>query len=93
MKKEDVLELVDLAKLTSLLEGLKGHEVIVRKKPAIDWKKVACIIAAIAAVCGAAYAVYRFIIRDRDEDFTDDFDDWDDDGDFFDDDVDDLEEE
>ena len=94
IKKEDVLDLVDLSKLTNLLNGVKEKEIVVKEKKCVDWKKVACVVAVIAAAAGVAYAIYRYFKKDSQDAFMDDFDDWDDDELFEEDaDVEDLEEE
>ena len=90
MKKEDVMELIDMTKLTNMINGLKDKEIVVKEKHTINWKKVACVVGVIAAVAGVAYAIYRYFKKDYE-------DDWDDDEDLFEDDaeedVEDLEEE
>ena len=97
MKKEDVMELIDMTKLTNMINGLKDKEIVVKEKHTINWKKVACVVGVIAAVAGVAYAIYRYFKKDYEDEFMDDFDDWDDDEDLFEDDaeedVQDLEEE
>ena len=97
MKKEDVMELIDMTKLTNMINGLKDKEIVVKEKHTINWKKVACVVGVIAAVAGVSYAIYRYFKKDYEDEFMDDFDDWDDDEDLFEDDaeedVEDLEEE
>ena len=60
MKKEDVMELIDMTKLTNMINGLKDKEIVVKEKHTINWKKVACVVGVIAAVAGVAYAIYRY---------------------------------
>ena len=97
MKKEDVMELIDMTKLTNMINGLKDKEIVVKEKHTINWKKDACVVGVIAAVAEVAYAIYRYFKKDYEDEFMDDFDDWDDDEDLFEDDaeedVEDLEEE
>ena len=97
MKKEDVMELIDLTKLTNMINNMKEKEIVVKEKHTCDWKKIACVVGVVAAVAGVAFAIYRYFKKDYEDEFMDDFDDWDDDEDFFEDytekDVDDLEEE
>ena len=81
MKKEDVMELIDMTKLTNMINGLKDKEIVVKEKHTINWKKVACVVGVIAAVAGVAYAIYRYFKKDYEDEFMDDFDDWDDDED------------
>lgn len=75
MSKEDLMELIDLSKLTNLLGNVKQKEIIVKEEKGVCWKKVVAIIAAIAAVAGAAYAIYRYFHKDMEDEFMDDFDD------------------
>ena len=39
MKKEDVMELIDMTKLTNMINGLKDKEIVVKEKHTINWKK------------------------------------------------------
>jgi uncharacterized membrane protein YebE (DUF533 family) len=93
IKKEDIMELIDLSKLTSLLDKVRGTEIVVTEKKSFDWKKLFAVIGVIAAVAGIAYAVYRYFSKDYEDEFLDDFDDEDEDDLFEDKDVEDLEEE
>jgi uncharacterized membrane protein YebE (DUF533 family) len=94
IKKEDIMELIDLSKLTSLLDKVRGTEIVVTEKKSFDWKKLFAVIGVIAAVAGIAYAVYRYFSKDYEDEFLDDFDDDEDEDDLFEDkDVEDLEEE
>ena len=79
MSKEDLMELIDLSKLTNLLGNVKKKEIVVKEKKECCWKQVLCIVAVIAAIAGVAYAVYRYFNRDLEDEFMDDFEDWDDD--------------
>lgn len=96
IKKEDIMELIDLSKLTSLLDKVRGTEIVVTEKKSFDWKKLFAVIGVIAAVAGIAYAVYRYFSKDYEDEFLDDFDDDEDEDEddlFEDKDVEDLEEE
>lgn len=75
MSREDLMELIDLSKLTNLLGNVKQKEIVVKEKKAVCWKQVLAIVAAVAAVAGAAFALYRYFTRDMEDDFMDDFDD------------------
>lgn len=53
-------------------------------------KATLIVVGVIAAICGIAYAIYKYFTPDYDDDFDDDFDDaFDDDDDLFDDEDDD----
>jgi hypothetical protein len=77
IRKEDIMELIDLSKLTTLLDKVRGTEteVVVTQKKSIDWKKVLAVVALIAAVCAGIYAIYRYLNKDYEDEFLDDFDD------------------
>lgn len=92
IKKEDIMDLIDLSKLTRLIDRVRGTEVVVKEKKTCDWKKIVAVIGVIAAVCGIAYALYRYFKKDYEDSFLDDFDD-DDEDDLFDEEVMDLEDE
>lgn len=87
MSKEDLMELIDLSKLTNLVGNLNKKEIVVKEKKECCWKQILCVVAVIAAIAGVAYAVYRYFNRDLEDEFMDDFEDWDEDDDMFDDDV------
>jgi hypothetical protein len=51
-------------------------------------KATLIVVGVIAAICGIAYAIYKYFTPDYDDDFDDDFDDaFDDDDDLFEDDT------
>ena len=77
MKKEDVMELIDLTKLTNMINNMKEKEIVVKEKHTCDWKKIACVVGVVAAVAGVAFAIYRYFKKDYEDEFMDDFDDWD----------------
>lgn len=88
--KEDLMEMVDLTKLTNFVNKLRGREVVVVEKKTFDWKKLFVVLGVIAAIAGAAYALYRYFSQDYEDEFLDDFEDEDDD--LFEDDLDEEEE-
>ncbi len=88
MSREDLLELIDVSRLTNFLNNLRSKEIVVTEKKKPCWKTIVAVVAVVAAVAGIAYALYRYFNRDMDDEFMDDFDDWDDDELF----VEDLEE-
>lgn len=75
MSREDLMELVDLSKLTNLLGNVKQKEIVVKEKKTVCWKQVLVIVSVVAAVAGVAFALYRYFTRDMEDDFMDDFDD------------------
>ena len=75
MSKEDLMELIDLSKLTSLLGNVNKKEIVVKEEKSVCWKKIVAIVAVIAAVAGVAYAIFRYFNRDMEDEFMDDFDD------------------
>lgn len=89
MSREDLLELIDVSRLTNFFNDRMPKKVVVEEKKSFCWKGVVAMIIAVAAVAGIAYAIYRYFNRDTDEEFLDDFDDWDDD-DLFVEDMDDV---
>ena len=66
--------MIDITKLTNMINGLKDKEIVVKEKHTINWKKVACVVGVIAAVAGVAYAIYRYFKKDYEDEFMDDFD-------------------
>lgn len=72
--KEDLMDLIDVSKLKNLISRAKKEEIVVEKK-CCPWKKILGVVAVLAAVGGAAYAVYRYFTAESDDEFLDDFDD------------------
>ena len=86
ISKEDLMELIDVSKLTNLVGNVGKKEIVVKEKTS-RWKIVLGVVVGVAAVAGIAYAVYRYFNPDLDDEFMDDFEDWDEDEDMFDEDV------
>jgi len=86
MGKEALSRVEELMNTSRINELIHKREEDEKKKNCILW--VLAIIGAVAAVAGAAYAIYRFVNRDYYDDFEDDFEDL-----FEDEDEDDFEEE
>ena len=86
ISKEDLMELIDVSKLTNLVGNVGKKEIVVKEKTSC-WKIVLGVVVGVAAVAGIAYAVYRYFNPDLDDEFMDDFEDWDQDEDMFDEDV------
>ena len=93
ISREELASLIDLGRLREIVANkTENIPLIGTREEAIDTKKVGqivkvtlIVIAVVAAICGIAYAIYRFVTPNYDDDFDDDFDDV-----FDDDDVDDL---
>ncbi len=92
--RDDLAALIDTDKLRSIVdEKVAAVTSLTRQKEDTQMKSLARFIkgviafAAIAAlVCGIAYAVYKYLVPDYDDEFDDEFDDAFDDDDLFDDD-------
>lgn len=93
--KDDLASLIDVGRLRNLvadrvdaLPSFGKKEVSTTKSIGQIIKVTLIVVGVLAAICGAAYAIYRFITPDYDDEFDDDFDDTfdDDEEDLFDDD-------
>ena len=73
MGKEALSRVEELMNTSRINELIHKREEDEKKKNCILW--VLAIIGAVAAVAGAAYAIYRFVNRDYYDDFEDDFED------------------
>ncbi len=89
INKEDLMELIDLSKLTNFVNKLRGREVVIVEEKKFDWKKLLAVVGVIALIAGAAYALYRYFTKDYEDEFLDDFED--EDVDLFEDDLDEEE--
>lgn len=91
ISKDELASLIDVGRLRNLvadrvdvLPSFKRKEVVETKDITRIIKVTVIVVGVLAAICGAAYAIYRFMTPDYDDEFDDDFDDE------FDDDDDDL---
>jgi len=83
-----------MSKMEDLVSGMKLGELLHKKEDDKKNKLVwtLAIVGAVAAIAGIAYAVYKYLTPDYEDDFDDDFDNEFDD-DFFGDDEDDIDED
>ncbi len=88
---EDLAALIDAAKLKGALDNRVATVAsLIKKEEEVsatrDVKKIIkitlVVMAVVACVCGIAYAIYRYLTPDYDDDFDDEFDDFDDDDEF-----------
>ena len=70
-------------KLEDILDALQKRETEKKRNTLVC---ILAVVGAVAAVCGIAYAIYRFLkpdyLEDLEEDFDDDFEDFFEDDDF-----------
>lgn len=94
LTRDDLAALIDVDRLRSLFgDGKAAAAGLVRQKEEESMKGIKKIVkttlivmAVVACVCGIAYAIYKYLVPDYDDEFDDEFDDAFDDDDLFDDD-------
>lgn len=99
--RDDLAALIDTDKLRSIVDERIAAVTSLTRKEEDDMKGIKKIVkttlivmAVVACVCGIAYALYKYLVPDYDDEFDDEFDDaFDDDDDLFADEDDDDEEE
>ena len=94
--RDDLAALIDTDKLRSIVdEKVAAVTGLTRQKEDVQMdslkkmiKGALALVALTALICGIAYAVYKYLVPDYDDEFDDEFDDAFDDDDLFDDDDD-----
>ena len=102
LTRDDLAALIDTDKLRSIVdERIAAVTSLTSRKEEDDMqgikkivKTTLIVMAVVACVCGIAYALYKYLVPDYDDEFDDEFDDaFDDDDDLFADEDDEDEEE